>query len=268
MEQFDQFPPKGIKEKNMYVLHLDAPRIVILCSVILGIIIISFLLGMNLTKSGEKGSELLSQKDSLHELPATDPLGEHSIIPPAEDGIIPPAADLSKLPPNSLDDKAQGNLARTNDTPPEKNTGSRDILTSENVREVIPPAHEMKKASSESDETRPKKRSDHKKTAKAKKNRVVEVSSEEGIRESSTGRSIKGHYAIQLAAFDSRTKADAEVTSLKRQSYDAYIDKTTIKGKSYFRVRIGPIASRKKAVSLLGEMQQNDKYGESYLIKE
>lgn len=268
MEQFDQFPPKGIKEKNMYVLHLDAPRIVILCSVVLGIIIISFLLGMNLTKSGGKGSELLSQKDALHDLTATDPLGEHSILPPAEEGLIPPAADLSKLPPSAFDDRTQGSVAKNNEIPPDKNTGSRDILTSENIKDIIPPAHEMKKASSESDETRPKKRPDRKKTAKSKKNRVVEVSSEEANKSERTGRTIKGHYAIQLAAFDSRAKAATEVANLKSQDYDAYLDKTVIRGKSFFRVRIGPIASRKKAVGLLNEMQENGNYSESYLIKE
>ncbi len=82
MEHFEEFHQKGVKEKNMYTVNLDTPRIIIVASVAIGVIIISFLLGMNLYKSHEKPPDALAQRDSLLDLP-TDSISAVK-IPPAD----------------------------------------------------------------------------------------------------------------------------------------------------------------------------------------
>ena len=75
-------------------------------------------------------------------------------------------------------------------------------------------------------------------------------------------------FIIQVASFDNRKKAQDETDSLKKLSYDAYIDRASVNGKDYYRVRIGPIISQKKASSVLNAVQNEDRYRASYMIKE
>ncbi len=268
MEYFDQTPGKGIKEKNMYIMHLDTPRIIILCSVVIGIIIISFLLGMNLTKTGDKSDGMLGHKDTLGDFAVTDRAPEGGIIPPAGDEGLPPAEpDLAKNPPSAVDDKSKNLSSRPDDhLAGAKSTPPADILTSENLKEVSPSMPEVKKATPVDDDSKAIKKSETKKNKRSKKQKVVEVSS--GEKSLKPAETLKNQYSIQVAAFDMRSKATHEIESLKKLSYDAYMDKTQVKGKNFFRVRIGPIASKKKAIDVLNELQENNKYGESFLIKE
>jgi hypothetical protein len=62
MEQFD-IPHQRIKEKSVYLLHLDAARIILISSAIIGIIIVSFLLGMNFVKGGDVAKTLMTKND-------------------------------------------------------------------------------------------------------------------------------------------------------------------------------------------------------------
>lgn len=70
-----------------------------------------------------------------------------------------------------------------------------------------------------------------------------------------------------MASLDSKSKAMQEQNKLKKMQFDAYVDKVNVNGKRFYRVKIGPIATKKKAVQILQELQDN-KYEESYLTKE
>ena len=63
MEHFDE--KQGIREKSLYTFHLDTPRIVIAVSVFLGIVALTFLLGMTFTKGDKVDSESLTASDLL-----------------------------------------------------------------------------------------------------------------------------------------------------------------------------------------------------------
>lgn len=265
MEHFNGIPPKGVKEKNMYVLHLDTPRIVILCSVIIGVIVISFLLGMNLFKSTEKPEDMLAQKDKLMNIPLPNAGLDNKPGVPGEDNLLPPLDEpgkntVSKDDKNALQDSRENHIASM-----DKNPGRGDILNTDNIKDILPPADENRKASAENPVKKTRK-SVNKKNKTAKKQRVVEVAEKE--KSDTHRRSIKNGFAVQVASFDSRSKAVSEIGRLKKLSYDAYIDKSEVKGKNYYRVRIGPIASKARAVELLNEIQENNRYEGSYLVKE
>lgn len=266
MEQFDPIHPRDMREKNMYVLHLDTPRIIIVCSAIIGIIVVSFLLGMNFTRSSEKQDGLFSQKEPISDFPLGETMPENAVLPPHEEGVQPPI-DIIKERPSLEDNKAKEPAIVRNDVPPqvEKIAPPRDALTTEDAGEVIPPAHEFKKSAlAESEEKAVKKAP--KRSRSVKKHRVVEVSSgDKGLKAANPAR---GQFAIQVASYDSRARAVTETENLKKLQYDAFIDKGTVGGRSYYRVKIGPIASKRRAVDMLNELQGEDRYSESFLVRE
>jgi cell division septation protein DedD len=270
MEHFEEIPKRGIKEKNMYILHLDTPRIIILCSVIIGVIIISFLIGMNLynNKAGEKQDISAVNKDALYDLSNADNNLDNKAVPPvSEDGIAPVIPDTAK---NSIIDDKEKNVGdkKPGNILSDKNTNSHDILTSENIKEIIPPSPQIKKTVLSS-EPKPKRKAVGKLIEKSQKHKVVEVASNaKNDTQTDLSNSSKRHFAIQVASFDKKSKAMSEIDNLKKSKYDAYIDKASVKGKNYFRVRIGPIASQNKALEMLNELMETNKYGESYLVKE
>jgi len=75
-------------------------------------------------------------------------------------------------------------------------------------------------------------------------------------------------YSIQIGSYDTNDKAKAEISSLKKMNYDAFLDKAVVNGKNYYRVKIGPISAKGKAIDMLREIQETSKYSESYLVKE
>jgi len=99
---------------------------------------------------------------------------------------------------------------------------------------------------------------------KSERTRVVEVASHD---EPTRSRN-RGGFAIQVASFDSRAKASSEVSRLKRQRYDAFIDKSTVSGRPYYRVRIGPLSSHNTAEKVLQEIQESHRYSESFMIRQ
>lgn len=66
----------------------------------------------------------------------------------------------------------------------------------------------------------------------------------------------KGHYAIQLLATSSASRAKNLKSVMKKEGYSTFISKTTATGKVLFRVRIGNYSSQKKAKSAQRSMQR------------
>ena len=64
MEQFEQQPKNAnVKEKSMYLLHLDGARILILSAITIGLLTVAFLVGMKIT--GDSSKDTLAASDSL-----------------------------------------------------------------------------------------------------------------------------------------------------------------------------------------------------------
>ena len=272
MENFDGAPGK-VKEKSVYLLHLDTPRIIIISCVVIGIVIVSFLLGMNFIKS-----------DSKTDVAQTSLNIDEPRLPDA--GKTPLPGDGDTL--NSLDRPPAGDDRTAAASDPLAKKDNADILTGENIKEIIPPAD--RKTSSEEkakliaeplptgkpeavshDKPGKKKiasadKKNHKKKdgkQNAARKGVVAVSSPV-----ESHRALEGGFMIQVASYDNKPRAQEEVKYLRTKQYDAFIADTTVSGKKYFRVRIGPLADREKAIGLLHDMQTDKRYEESYLVKE
>ncbi|PKL17661.1 MAG: hypothetical protein CVV49_09980 [Spirochaetae bacterium HGW-Spirochaetae-5] len=285
MENFDP-KPNAVKEKNLYIVHLDTPRIIILSSVVIGIITAAFLFGMSFMKEDKPGSkEFTISGMNFDDSKTADMLGAD--IPPIPgEGFVEGAAD-DKI---AAVDENKNNTAIIDESSSTKSSeiaagnaeighAKSDILTNENIKEIIPPAGNKSKIVSktekvvkhdkkiESSNTKKIAAKDNKKTdvkhdSSNSKSRVYEVSRNVDEKKSYDS------YAVQVASYGTLSQAEHEKALLKSKRFDAYIDKGVVNGKNYFRVRIGPVSSSKKAYDLLNDVQSDSRYAASYMVKE
>lgn len=277
MDDFAAKEKKEVKEKNLYILHLDTPRILIISSVMIGLIIISVLIGMNINGDNKKNNDSFSQEDAIlnslisENKTQNDAPGNNSFDPSNEKGILPenPGSDSSAMPDDSLGNNTHGNnlskspLLSDNNIqksviPNNDPSSTSDILTHENIESIIPPVRELKKVSSENGKHNKKNKKN------TQKKRIVEVAQKEAFSAPETNQS---YYSVQVASFDKKTKAVAEIKNLEDLKYNAFLDRSRVNGKTFYQVRVGPVYSQKKACNLLDELSADERYQDSYIVK-
>ena len=286
MENFDARNQNRVREKSVYLLHLDTPRIIILSCVIIGVLIVAFLVGMNLNSSQGPSQNMIAQKDMLFNPPPADLAipgqdetaaipqpGDNdpsaSQIPDTSPGAAQPAQESAVPGAAQTTQTAQNTGGSHNTSPAASGTGEpRDVLTRENIREIIPPSNTVKKKST----TRIAKRSSRehrvrteKKTHRRRSQRTVEVSS--ATRETRGVRARDG-FSIQVGSFDSRSKAQKAVDDLRTRRFDSFIERTTVDGRRYYRVKVGPLSSQERASRMLSDIQEMRQYQGSYIVRE
>lgn len=276
MEQFD-IPQSSVKEKSYYVMNLDTPRIIIISVAVAGIIAVSFLLGMNVMR----GDGPLTSREGIHDSQKDLDILKSTIPAPEGQEPVKPADEKSALAGKEEKGGAQrpaAPVAAKNDTV--------DLLTGDTIHDADPPAREPEKKESvrkpmakktavkksktprmAARETEPAAEAVRPAPKKRAKKKIMEVSAEE-MEEQKPVSGAEGQFAIQVAAFDIRSKAENEVRALKEQNYEAHINQTTVDGRRYFRVQIGPLPSKKKALSMLNRIQETEKYGNAYMVKD
>lgn len=273
MEQNLQQEPK-VKEKSVYLLHLDGPRILILSAIVIGLLSVAFLVGMKFI-GDDKSETVTAQNDSILDqqtpaagVDALDPLkapqlpdlepqanaqqnaapAQQALVPP-QDSVIPQTSNLSQNTKKPEHDALAGGTHEV--IPASKKVASTSKKKSKTAKTSTVASAKTKKAT----------------TVKANKKNIVEVSDTSADKAKTDKKILHGFY-VQLASFDKAEKAKSEVIKLKDLEYDAHYDKKEVKGKDYFRVRIGPIAAKEKALEVLDEVQENPRYEESFIVHE
>jgi cell division septation protein DedD len=290
MDQFN-IPHQKVKEKSVYLLHLDAARIILISAAVIGIIIVSFLLGMNFIKGGDGDKALVTKNDifdgqkelDLLKNNIPDSADEEDLSKPGDEKLIPSDKDEKGHDKEKIDAESQGiEKNKKDDLSTISKNESLKVMTKDNLKDSVAKGKgnnkkrireldEENKISQSSDDDandKPVKKATVKNDQKKKKHgksKVVAVSVDK-VEERGNGHT--GNFAIQVGSFDKRSKAQSEIKALKNLNYDAYLDESLVKGKQYYRVRIGPVASKKKALDLLKDVQGNDKYQESYMVHE
>ncbi len=283
MEHFDDRSAGRPREKSVYLLHLDAPRIIIISCVLVGVLIIAFLIGMNLGTDDRTHTGTTARQDMLFnpipeepireggDLPGLDGQAGHHDPAPASQAAAPGAEPFGDAPHQAPAQVPGEAIASGKHTPAQgAEKESRDILTQDTIKEIIPPANTIKperkeKAAIAHQKSKGRKNGDSvRREPRQKSHRTVEVSS----RTEKSERPSRSGYSIQVSAYDNRDAARREVEKLKGHRYDPYIENTIINGKKFFRVRIGPLSSRSEAVKLLEEIQEMNRYERSFLIRE
>jgi|GEM_PF-218763 len=294
MEHFEPKPnpsQQKVKEKNLYIVHLDTPRIIILSSVVIGIIAASFLFGMSFFKDKGDPTKNLAINDTNISSKDEDLFGkvtdEESKIK-SEDLKIDEDSELL-----SKDDKSEETIKSEDILKGTEIAGvgtkvkeeKVDVLTKENIKAIIPPSKTKKQvakssvkkerksvakapvrksAKVKSAAVRNNKKNESRYASGEKESKVVQVS--KNVRSYTTPRS--GGFSVQVASYDRQFKAERERSLLKSRNYDAYVDRTIVNGKNYYRVKIGPVGSRDKAASLLNGVQRDSRYANSYITRD
>jgi cell division septation protein DedD len=75
-------------------------------------------------------------------------------------------------------------------------------------------------------------------------------------------------WAIQVRAFPNEKPADALVRDLKSKGYDAVIVKADVKGRPWYRVRIGHFATRGEAEALRKILESKEGLGDSFAVQQ
>ena len=279
MENFNQNDepqlsgPK-VKEKSIYLLHLDKARIVILASVIIGIISTAFLIGMKINNSEPDTSDLFTTNDISDNNSLQGSSGIDDLFVDKDTEADPLAQNTDPLLENNgLDKPVETGIELKDQDIPIKKADS-DVLTAKNINVVDAKKPVENKVIAKS--TTPKVNTT--KSVKAKtvtKVNTVPVSSktvnDKAITKSSNSintYSSKSGFAIQVASYDNYQKAQREVNLLKEMDYKCYINESFVNGTNFYRVRVGPYSSKDSAVSTLNELQSNSRYYECYMVKE
>lgn len=285
MENFDARNQNRVREKSVYLLHLDTPRIIILSCVTIGILIVAFLVGMNMNSSPAPSQNIVAQKDMLFNPPPADLAvpgqDEASVIPQPGEGDTTPSQIPGTSPQGTqaqtsqeaavpdAAQTAQNPVTARNTAPAATGTGEpRDVLTRENIREIIPPSNTVKKEKNPRIAKHPKREHrarTEKRTQPRRSQRTVEVSS--AARETAAHRTRDG-FSIQVGSFDSRAKAQKAVDDLKGSRFDSFIERTTVDGRRYYRVKVGPMSSQQRASRILSDIQEMRQYQNSFIVRE
>ena len=269
MEQFNENNIEAGKEnkpekkgdKNIYFLQLTPSRIIVISSVLVALLILSFLLGINFNT--EDQSENLALKDDLKIIDILD-----REIPP-----LPLDGNLEKDTPLKSDFNELSAPMQPIPFSKKKLEVPKDLVKSEKAKTVTSAKKEKKKTTTKKGSTAKKvvkktKKLTYKVVSKKKaetvknKNKVIATSFKRNASLKKTGS-----YLIQVASFTKKAKALKEVKRLKAMEYNAFYRSGQVKGKDYYRVRIGPFESKKKALKFLNNLQGKPKYQNSYMIK-
>jgi len=274
MEHFEAAPGSKVKEKSVYLLHLDTPRIIIISCVVIGIVVVSFLLGMNFLKS-----------DSRNDIAHTSMMLDDGKFPDTAKAPLPGEGD--SLAPLDRPPLADEKSTAGSDPIALAKKDSPDILNGENIKEIIPANdkkvpeatqiaeampvgkhkpvkhHGVSKKKTSSEKIASVDKKGHNKNSRRENKAVMEVSAPADLYNGGGSG-----FMIQVASYDNKPRAETEVKTLRTKKYDAFISDTSVSGKKYFRVRIGPLADRDRAIELLRDVQSEKRYEESYLVKE
>jgi DedD protein len=261
-----------MKQKSVYLLHLDTPRIILISAVITGIIVASFLIGMNFVKNSGEITPAASDNIFMNDTKSSAVFDERIPAPPhrgeGESGITA-GAQAALSDETHLADESPAMIAAT---------GQGDVITSESIKEIIPPSIPRTEKKAVTRSTTPAKKARHEATGARKKESTREViapakkkqeprvvaAADSDIRKRDTSPA----FAVQIASYDKKSRALSEAALLKDMSYDAYIDESEVRGRNFYRVRIGPLSTRERAAGVLRDVQSNERYAESYIVRE
>lgn len=86
------------------------------------------------------------------------------------------------------------------------------------------------------------------------------------VTEKSVQKPAKTVWTVQLNAFRQERDASGLAKRLKDKGYDAYVASTEIKGKTWYRVRVGHFATREEARALQEKLRAKENFTKSMTV--
>jgi len=74
-------------------------------------------------------------------------------------------------------------------------------------------------------------------------------------------------WSVQVKAYARQRDANALAKRLKDKEYDAYVVSIQIKGRTWYRVRVGRLATQRDAQGLLLKLKRKEKYTRAIITR-
>ena len=263
------------KDRGNGLSYFNRAQLVILATAFTLTCVLVFLLGI-LIGQGIEERKLLKQEEPLVKVPL------QPLTPGAKSAQGAPAKDELTF----YDTLAKAPSAAQ----PAKEAKSAEKAAKPEVKEVkeakgakeAKEAKEAKPAVKEVKEAKTAKAGDPEKTAasaqKAKEKAGAESAASETKKPAPAQKSAEeekakaetapreGSWAVQVNAFPDEKSAQRLVERLKEKGYDAYIVLTNIKGRDWYRVRVGHFAKREEAKGLQEDLQTKEKFTKAMTV--
>ncbi len=75
-------------------------------------------------------------------------------------------------------------------------------------------------------------------------------------------------WAVQVASFSQKGNADKLARNLKEKEYDSYVVLADVKGRTWYRVWVGHLASQDEAKQLLLILKEKENYRKAFITSE
>ncbi len=77
----------------------------------------------------------------------------------------------------------------------------------------------------------------------------------------------KGAWGVQVASMKTQAEANEKVKSIEKLGFSSYIEEASVNGKSYYRVKLGPAATKQEAQALKERASQHKELSGAYVSK-
>lgn len=84
------------------------------------------------------------------------------------------------------------------------------------------------------------------------------------VQEKAKAEKPRGKWSVQVNAYTERGEAESLVKKLTDKGYDAYVVSTNIKGRIWYRVRVGRLATRQEARNLQQTLMTKEKLARAF----
>lgn len=78
----------------------------------------------------------------------------------------------------------------------------------------------------------------------------------------------KAKWSVQVRAFSSQNESSELSKKLQHKGYDAYVVEASVGGQTWYRVRVGNVATREEAQSLLKILKSKEGFSDAFLAQQ
>ncbi|MCS7279242.1 MAG: SPOR domain-containing protein [Thermodesulfobacteriaceae bacterium] len=164
---------------------------------------------------------------------------------------------LSNVTPSNF---TPSNVTQANVTTPSSNVSSHNVTTLSNVSSNVTTnavaIHKPDKVVAKKEAVTSKEATSQKEPTKYQKKEVAQIASVIKKEEESPKVSNKtSYYTLQVGAFSSLNSVEAFKDTLTKKGYHPLIEKTTVEGKTWYRVYVGRYSSKEEAQKYASEVK-------------
>lgn len=219
---------KGRHSDKPYIYAFSSGRLVALACIVLVLVALSLMLGIRIEKY-QASREIAAFEPPPPAPPQTPP---PTIKPPLEK---PPPEPVDQ--PSAKETVAETSVSPSPETPLTRKEESAPAPVSKTTKKAEAPAPAAKK-----EQTAPQP-------------------------PATTAKPVKGHFAVQVSSSQDKALADSLVGILRKQEFKSYLEETTLEsgGGTWFRVLVGPYATRDEAEKAQKEIAKDSRFADSYV---